>query len=409
MKKIILSFLIIMMILPYYVNAENCDPNKISISSITIENKLNKAEEIETATINGKKIYLNLSMLEVGDSIKYRIIVKNDSNEDYELEKNSLNINSDYIKYTFASEDKSNIVKAKSRKEILLNVEYYNEVPSENFESGTFNDKKRMKINLSTEKSDNIIDTLKNPKTGIQLYIVILFFVLLIGITAYISLRKKKYTMLIILLVGISIITPISINAICNSGIIIESNVQIKNNTFTGTLYRYNNIKLKNGSSISGYLLKGSDAFRSFLFNSKEECDANVINDEVCEKVQGSILSYPGFTIDKETLNKNVFLRHNVVNNIIKSTTICYLDNIDEYCMQGGDNGNSFSLNEQVIRNFNHHNSSCVMNVRDNVVGCFGSYGMEMNAYKNGKISAYYIFGVGCDIESDSTSSCWSN
>ena len=43
----------------------------------------------------------------------------------------------------------------------------------------------------------------------------------------------------------------------------------------------------------------------------------------------------------------------------IKNTYICYLDDSGEYCMQGGDNGESFSSNSQVIREFNQHNSYC--------------------------------------------------
>lgn len=39
MKKIALQILLLMMFLPFIVNAENCDIDKITISSITIEKK----------------------------------------------------------------------------------------------------------------------------------------------------------------------------------------------------------------------------------------------------------------------------------------------------------------------------------------------------------------------------------
>ena len=405
MRKYIIPFLLFMMIIPFYVNAETCNLDKLSISSITIENKSSEVEEVEEATVNGKNINLNLSMSEVGDNIEYKIVVKNDSNVDYELDKNNVNISSDYIDYSLKSEDKSNIVKAKSDKTFYLKVKYSNEVPTEEFKSGPYNDKKDMTINLSSDNGK--LDKLKNPKTGIQLSILILFLFFLIIFTAYILLNKKKYRKFLLLIIGISILLPIGVFAICKSDIKIESNVKIENNLFTGTLYRYNNVRLKNGSNISGYLLKSSNAYRNFLFNSKEECYSNIHNDEVCEKVKKSIFNYPGFSKDKESLDKYVFLRHDVVNNIIKNTYICYLDDSGEYCMQGGDNGNSFSSNEQVIRDFNHHNSYCVISDRDNEFSCSGSYGMEMSANMNGKISAYYIFGMGCDVESNSTSSCW--
>lgn len=407
MKKLLLPILILILFIPFYVNAETCDTDKITIENISLESKSDNVEEIDETTANGKNINLNLSMSEVGDNIEYKIVVKNDSNEDYELDKNSFNISSDYIKYSFELEDDINIIKANSSKVVYLKVNYVNEVPDNVFESGTYNDNKSMTLSLFNGNTINVSDTLKNPNTGVQSYILISFIILLISITTYLLLKKKKYTKFMILIIGTAIIFPISIYALCKCEIKIESNVKIENNLFTGTLYRYNNVKLRNGSNISGYLLKSSDVYRNFLFNSKEECNANIINDEVCEKVKKSIFNYPGFSMDKESLNKYVFLRHDVVDNIIKNTYICYLDDSGEYCMQGGDNGNSFSLNEQVIRDFNHYNSYCSISVRDGEFGCSGSYGMEMFAHMNGKISAYYIFGMGCDVASDSTSSCW--
>ena len=90
-------------------------------------------------------------MSEVGDNIEYKFVVKNDSKEYYELDKNSFKISSDYIVYTLESNDDSNIVKANSSKIVYLKVEYKNEVPDEAFESGAYNDNKSMIVNLSTE------------------------------------------------------------------------------------------------------------------------------------------------------------------------------------------------------------------------------------------------------------------
>ncbi len=40
-------------------------------------------------------------MSEVGDNIKYKLIIENDSNDDYKLDENSLNVESYYMDYTF--------------------------------------------------------------------------------------------------------------------------------------------------------------------------------------------------------------------------------------------------------------------------------------------------------------------
>lgn len=237
MKKYILPFLLLFMFIPIFVNAETCDTDKITISSITIESKSDSVEELDEATASGKIINLNLSMSEVGDNITYKIIVKNDSNEDYELDKNSLNLNSDYVDYTFKSEDDSNVVKANSSKIVYLKVNYANEVPDDAFESGTYNDNQSMTINLSTGNSINVPDALKNPNTGVQSYIVIIFIILLISITAYVLLKKKKYTKFMVLIIGVAIIIPISVFALCKCDIKIESKVEIRSSSSIAKVY----------------------------------------------------------------------------------------------------------------------------------------------------------------------------
>ena len=212
--KLIIPIFLILMFIPLYVNAETCDTNKIIISSITVEEESNNVEELSEATVDGKIINLNLSMKEVGDNITYKIVVKNDSKEDYELDENSFNLNSNYINYTFESEDDTNIVGKNSSKVVYLKVNYANEVPNEAFESGTYNDNQTMKVNLSTGDTISVPDTIKNPNTGIQSYILILFIILFVSISTYILLRKKKYAKFMILIIVSAIIIPMSAYAL---------------------------------------------------------------------------------------------------------------------------------------------------------------------------------------------------
>ena len=249
MKKFILPILLFLMFIPLYVNAETCDTDKITIENITIESKSDNVEELDEATASGKNINLNLSMSEVGDNIEYKIVVKNDSNEDYELDKNSFNISSDYIKYTIESEDDTSLFKANSSKVVYLKVNYANEVPDDAFESGTYNDNKTITLNLYTGDTISVMDTLKNPNTGVQSYILILFIILLISISTYVLLEKKKYTKFMILIICTAIIIPMSVYALCKYEIKIESKIKINKltatliagNKFNEKLYEYSN------------------------------------------------------------------------------------------------------------------------------------------------------------------------
>ena len=64
MKKILLLLFVLFM--PFIVNAETCDTSKITISSISMEEKSEDVTEIDEASIDGKKINLNLSMANDG-------------------------------------------------------------------------------------------------------------------------------------------------------------------------------------------------------------------------------------------------------------------------------------------------------------------------------------------------------
>ena len=401
MKKVLL--LMFIMIMPLIVNAETCDINKLSIQSISVENKSENIEEIEKATIEDKKIKLNLNMSEVGDNIKYKLIINNNSSEDFKLSEDSINNNSDYINYSLKFEDNSNVIKANSSKIVFLITEYKKEVPDEEFESGTYNDNKILSLNLVNLENEI---NLTNPKTGVKIFLLVIALLVLFGLI-YFFLQRKKNITLVLLIIGLIMIVPYSINAMCKIDLKIESKVEITNNKFTGTIYRYNKILLHNGSNIQkGYLLKNGYNEYISLFSTLEECESNRLENGICEKIKGSLLQYENFSLDSSTLNSERYLRHDVENNVIKNSYVCFKDGAEDFCMKGGDNGDSYSSNSQIIKDYNSRHSYCTLDSNSEEIYCNGSYGMKHFASSYGKVSSNYIFGVGCNIESDGSSSC---
>ena len=247
MKKFILPILLFLMFIPYIVNAETCDTDKITIKNIAIESKSDNVEELSQATASGKNINLNLSMSEVGDNIEYKFVVKNDSNEDYELDKTSLNLNSDYINYLFETEDNSNVVKANSSKNVTLRVEYKNEVSEDMFKNGSYRDNKTMTIQLSNGNTINVPDTFKNPNTGVQSYILIITILLIISGSLYVLLKKNKWTKFMILIIGTAILIPVSVYALCKCDITIVSNIEIKNKKYNPCIFEIEGDVLSKG------------------------------------------------------------------------------------------------------------------------------------------------------------------
>ena len=258
MKKLILLILLFIMFIPFIANAETCKTDKISISSISVKDKSGNVEELDEATVSGKNINLNLSMSEVGDSIIYKIVVENDSDDDYELDKNSLGLNSNYINYTFESEDDSGIVKANSSKVVYLKVNYLNEIPDEAFESGVYNDNKTMAVNLSFGNI-SVLDILKNPSTGVQSYILVFIVILLVCAILCAFLKQKKYAKFMVLIIGVGIIVPFSVYALCKYEIKIESNVKVVEKSYMPCTF-------------DGEVVQGAEfVYGDFIYRYKQE------------------------------------------------------------------------------------------------------------------------------------------
>jgi len=225
MKKVIISIILLITLIPSIVFAEECDIEKLTIESIKINTKTDNVIEKSEPIINGRNINLDLKMFEVGDSIEYEMIVKNDSNEDYELDKTSISANSDYIEYTFDTNSDSNIIKKGETKKVILKVSYKNEVAPNLFQNGIYTDNKKLTVNLANNIQNNNIN---NPNTGwIKSIYVLLFIIMIITIIGLTILKKKKYSKLMLLIISL-LILPIVTKAICKYDINVDSKVEIE-------------------------------------------------------------------------------------------------------------------------------------------------------------------------------------
>ena len=218
MKKIIYFLLLTILFIPIIVNAAECDTSKVYIDSISTENQSGYAKELEKAIATDKKINLNLRMSVKDDEVVYKVVLKNDSKEDYEINKNSIKLDTDYIDYSLDSGN-SNILKANSTKTIYLRVKYTKEVESNKLVNGVYQDNITMKVNLNSD------DTPSNPNTGLPYIIIISLIMIIIGISLIVFKKKKLSTLMI--LIGI-LLLPIGVEALCRIEITIDSKVKIQ-------------------------------------------------------------------------------------------------------------------------------------------------------------------------------------
>ena len=357
MKKVLNLLLITILFIPIVVNAAQCDTSKVYIESIGIASQSGSALETEEATARDKTINMNLEMFEVDDSVRYKIVIKNDSNEDYELDQKSIKTNSQYMEYSIESEDKSNIIKSKTSKTVYLTVQYKNQVPDSAYQNGSFSDEVTMKVNLSSE------DSVPNPATGIKYYFIVALIVIVCGLLS-LMFRKNKSAVTTIVIIGILLI-PLSVSALCKCQIELKSVVSIKKPIYNGTITRSSSTNLKIGDTID---------FSNIKCRTRSNC------------------SY----IDENEYNtKRFYIKHEIENNVIKSSYVC----AGEICLRGATT-TDFEANKQLFLNIHGDNTN---EITDERVYNRGSHDYIES---NGNVRLGTYCGE-CKVNADGTSSCY--
>jgi len=212
MKKLFLF----LMFIPFIVLAKGNDD--VYIDSISLIEKSDNVIEKEQASIDELKIGINISMSDVGDSIKYKVVLKNDSNIDYEISYSSKNNETDYFKYDLVSKDDSFVVKAKSSKEFELTIKYDKAILNKDFSDGIFKENQTMLIDLSNKGV--------NPNTK-AINILIISILLLISLILFLYFYKKYKKIEILSLIFLLLI-PFAVKAYNKLEVILNCQIEVR-------------------------------------------------------------------------------------------------------------------------------------------------------------------------------------
>ena len=216
MKKYLLLIITCVFLFPILVLAEECKNDDIVVSKIELNEVGGNAEETSDPNSANNQINLNTKMNVIGDSLTYKVVIKNTSNSDYVFDKNQ--ITKDYINYDISYEDNSNIVKSGEEKTIYLRLRYDSKPQVDNLSNGILQETNQVSFNLINEKGDSLI----NPETGNKIFFIILIIILII-IPFFIKSNKKIATMVIISL----ILIPQIVKAVCTCSLDINLNLEI--------------------------------------------------------------------------------------------------------------------------------------------------------------------------------------
>ena len=124
MKKIA-KFLSLIIILTFSFTISNVyAEEKITIESVTLEEKTDTTTELSKPTKDGMNIGFDLSFAQVNDYVKYKVIINNPTNEEYQIEKEAKFNSSDYLTYKYEFDSNSNIIKKNSKLTMYITITY---------------------------------------------------------------------------------------------------------------------------------------------------------------------------------------------------------------------------------------------------------------------------------------------
>lgn len=227
MKKIksLFMLLAIFFLFPFMVNAEEAN---VTIESVVLDESASTQGVVTSEPqVTGLSIDFGLEFSNVGDKVVYRAIFNNNDTEDYALTLPEAK-DGEYVTYQYAFEDGNNVLMAKSKKTLVITIEYKNEVPDDVLDAnnGKYRDANRVQLTLVNNEG-KVTSAGTNPKTGQSLLIIGLLAIAII-VSSYVVYKNNKSAKNLVLLVAAGLfIIPMTIYALKELSITINSSVGI--------------------------------------------------------------------------------------------------------------------------------------------------------------------------------------
>ncbi len=298
--KIILFALFISMLLIPSVYAKEA----IEIKSIEMEDKSENTTIKSNPKHNGLDMSFDIAFKTKDDYVKYKVVVKNNTDNIYQISEETSFNDSEYIKYRYEVED---VLKAQGETTLHVTITYEKEVDDTLLVDNKYSEETTASVQLLDEKGNviKVPDTSKGMDVGTIILILILGIILVVTIVMLIIKgKKKKLKVLVGLLVGLSIM-PIS-SAIET----LKLNIDLK-------------VEIEKGYSVTykidfdGYL-KATEMSEIPYDLTGLKCDYTYYNGEINDEnkylgCQGTIIVYdnklytPGELVDIKTIEIPIY------------------------------------------------------------------------------------------------------
>ena len=234
MKKVLL--LIILFFIPFIVLAKE----DVEIKSIMLLEKSEEVTELENAKYEGLKLNFSLKFVNKDDYAKYKVILKNNSDKDYEIDNQTTFNDGDFIKYEYIINNDLKVLKANEELTMYIVITYYKSLDNSKYINGIYSENNNVSIELSNDVNEEVIDTgeknvisfVTNPETSSNEMIILIIISTILCILIIILIKNTKIKMYMLTIV--LLLTPIMVYGLEKIRIDVETYVEIlKKETFT--------------------------------------------------------------------------------------------------------------------------------------------------------------------------------
>ena len=244
--------------------------NEVYISEVSLEEKSDDVIVNKRAIPDGLSIDVDVKLNNLGDFVKYKVVVKNTTNKDYKIDSKTKYGNSEYIKYEFSFTD-NNEIKAGQEKIMYVKISYNREIPESELVNGGFRETRSMDIALVDNES------IVNPKTGRTIISIIVILISASIIIYLFNYNKSRSLMVFFMIFGL--LVPSVVIAAEKIAITINSNIAISVKPqicfYSGKeikYYQYDDGMTLEDFFNSNYNVDGFEAFSNFYMNKYNVC-----------------------------------------------------------------------------------------------------------------------------------------
>ena len=218
MKKMLNTIIaiLIFVLFPSLVLAEDVQVKEIK--------QIEKSEGVEIVSepkVSDATIKFDIKLKSIGDYVKYKLVIDNKDDIEYEIDKKSFE-NNEYITYEVESDNLEKL-EANKEKEIYLTIKYNKEVPENEFKDNAYVLNNNFSLAIGNKDEE-----IRNPQTGIEDYsLAILTIIVVLAVVVYGFRKNKKQFKTLMLIIGIAISIPLACIAANILKLNIETNVTI--------------------------------------------------------------------------------------------------------------------------------------------------------------------------------------